>query len=184
MKWEGGWISSLFLDDTNIKLTDKLLEGFISFQGSVAMKSLRVDSPLRERETTRELWGKEKWGRSLDSIGNWGCWEHFKKNACFVTSHVILSKGIRNLMLSLKCNRTADPFPQLSSLLHNLVRSSWVSCEIWSHTRCECRTGSGYGVSYIQGGEALPLVRLRCAHCPLHFIHASGELMWSWELRL
>lgn len=43
-------------------------------------------------------------------------------------------------MLSLKCNRTADPFPQLSSLLYNLIRSSWVfSCEIWSCTGYECR---------------------------------------------
>ena len=48
---------TLFPDDTNIKLTDKLLGGFSPFPEAVDMRSLRVDSPIREkeRETTREL---------------------------------------------------------------------------------------------------------------------------------
>ena len=39
-----------FSDDTNIKLTDKLLGGFSPFQEAVDMKSLRIDSPIREKE--------------------------------------------------------------------------------------------------------------------------------------
>lgn len=48
---------TFFSDDTNIKLADKLLGGFSPFQEAVDMRSLRVDSPIREkeRETTREL---------------------------------------------------------------------------------------------------------------------------------
>lgn len=39
-----------FLDDTDIKMTDKLQGGFSSFQGSVDMGSLRVNSPFIKRE--------------------------------------------------------------------------------------------------------------------------------------
>ena len=45
---------TFFSDNTNIKLTDKLLGGFSPFQESVDMRSLRVDSPIREREREGE----------------------------------------------------------------------------------------------------------------------------------
>lgn len=141
-KWEGGWISSLyFLDDTNIKLTDTLLGGSSPFQESVDMRSLRVNSPIRERKTTGESGGKEKWGKCLDSIGNWRCWEHFKRNTCFLTSCVFLFKGTRKLVPSLKCKRIADLSPQrFFSLLHNLALPQELSSTYFhagtGHTGC------------------------------------------------
>lgn len=39
------------------------------------------------------------------------------------------------------------------------------------------QTGSDCDVSHMQGGKALPLVRLRCVDCPVHSIHAAGKLM-------
>lgn len=47
-------LTFFFFDDTNIKLTDTLLGGSSPFQESVDMRSLRVNSPIRERETTGE----------------------------------------------------------------------------------------------------------------------------------
>lgn len=41
---------TFFSDDTNIKLTDKLLGGFRPFQEAVDMRSLRVHSSIGEKE--------------------------------------------------------------------------------------------------------------------------------------
>lgn len=86
---------TFFLRWHNIKVREILLGGSSSFQESVDMRSFRVGSPIRDRDTTGESWEKEKWGECLDTRINWKCWEHFQENTCLFTDWSVWFKRTR-----------------------------------------------------------------------------------------
>ena len=94
-----------FSDNTNIKLTDKLLGGFSPFQEAVDMKSLRVYSPIREKERDHQGLARKRKMRVL------------------LMNHLLISTLMKMSMMSVRMIHQMNPLmkPQLIQLKLRMI---------------------------------------------------------------